>query len=239
MAFKRRRIILSRPLCPLKTQVETLIQPNTSVFFSGMVFPYAGQTAPDGFLMCFGQSLPKALYPTLFQVVGYSYGGSGDNFTVPDLRGRAIAGKDDMGGTAASRITNAVSGFVATTLGAAGGSQSHTLTSGEIPAHTHPVTNGDVATASHTHDAGSYVAAMNHNGGVLYGREKAGSYTANLQMTIAGAASAVGQTTGIELVGISATPTGQATVTVGNNVGGGGAHRNVQPTLILNYIIKT
>lgn len=85
--------------------------------------------------MAFGQSLPVAGYPTLFAAIGYAYGGSGASFNLPDLRGRAVFGKDNMGGSAANRITNGVSGIAATTLGAAGGDQnsqahSHTSTFG-------------------------------------------------------------------------------------------------------------
>lgn len=55
----------------------------------------------------------------------------------PDFRGRIAVGKDDMGGTAANRITAAGSGITGTTLGASGGSQTHTLITAEIPVHTH------------------------------------------------------------------------------------------------------
>lgn len=56
---------------------------------------------------------------------------------LPDLRGRVTAGKDNMGGTAASRMTTAGSGLDGATLGASGGSQTHSLTADENGTHTH------------------------------------------------------------------------------------------------------
>ena len=65
-------------------------------------------------------------------------GAAGDGsttFNLPDKRGRVSIVKDDMGGSSAFRVTNAVAGFAGDTLGAAGGSQSHTLTLAEcLPA---------------------------------------------------------------------------------------------------------
>jgi microcystin-dependent protein len=61
---------------------------------------------------------------------------------LPDLRGRVVAGKDDMGGTAASRLTAGGSGVASTTPGGTGGEQTHTLSSGEIANHTHQVGAG-------------------------------------------------------------------------------------------------
>ncbi|MES1977316.1 MAG: hypothetical protein V4451_04725 [Pseudomonadota bacterium] len=55
----------------------------------------------------------------------------------PDRRGRVDVGKDDMGGTAANRITNAGSGVVGTTLGATGGAETHTLTTAQLANHPH------------------------------------------------------------------------------------------------------
>lgn len=59
--------------------------------------------------------------------------------TLPDARGRSLVGKDDMGGTAASRMTVGGSGVDGVTLGAAGGEQSHLLTGSEsgTSAHAH------------------------------------------------------------------------------------------------------
>jgi microcystin-dependent protein len=115
---------------------------------TGVVVPFAGASAPDGYLLCYGQAVSRSSYSDLFAAIGTTWGaGDGSTtFNVPDLRGRVAAGKDDMGGTAANRITNAVSGIVGTTLGAAGGDQN-------MPAHVHgmltrtDVTNGGAAGA--------------------------------------------------------------------------------------------
>lgn len=108
---------------------------------SGAIMDYAGSSAPSGWLLCFGQAVSRTTYADLFAALGTTYG-SGDGsttFNLPDLRGRVAAGKDDMGGTAASRLTSGGSGITGTTLGAAGGTQTHTLTTAEMPGHTHTV----------------------------------------------------------------------------------------------------
>jgi len=56
---------------------------------------------------------------------------------VPDLRGRIPGGKDNMGGTAASRLTTGGSGVDGATLGASGGAETHTLSVTQMPAHQH------------------------------------------------------------------------------------------------------
>lgn len=69
---------------------------------------------------------------------------------LPDLRGRVIAGKDDMGGTAANRLTLLGSGITGNINGSAGGNQSATLTTAELPAHTHNTTVPTTVTGSGT-----------------------------------------------------------------------------------------
>ena len=64
---------------------------------AGAMIDFAGTSAPAGWLMCDGKSLPTATYPALFAAIGYSFGGSGANFNVPDYRGRFARYNDDMG----------------------------------------------------------------------------------------------------------------------------------------------
>ena len=102
----------------------------------GAVTPYAGAAAPARWLFCFGQNVSRMTYAALFAALGTTHGaGDGSTtFALPDLRGRAVFGKDNMGGAAASRVTNAVSGITGTTLGAAGGDQT-------LHQHTHTATS--------------------------------------------------------------------------------------------------
>src|SRR5688500_6092933 len=94
---------------------------------TGAVLPHAGSTAPTDWLLCDGSAVSRTTYAGLFNVIGETYGvGDGSiTFNLPDLRGRAVAGKDNMGGSAANRITSGGSGITGTTLGAAGGTETH------------------------------------------------------------------------------------------------------------------
>ena len=159
---------------------------------TGAVLPYAGSSAPTGFLLCYGQAISRSTYADLFSAISTTYG-TGDGsatFNVPDLRGRVAAGQDDMGGSSANRLTDQTGGLNGDTLGDTGGSETHTLTTAQMPAHTHTVAAQQQVSGDSTNRGGS------------------------------------GQ------LGAAATITSSST-------GGDGAHNNVQPTIILNYIIRT
>jgi hypothetical protein len=81
----------------------------------GTVLEYYGSTLPQGHLWANGAAFTAANYLEL----NTAYGAA----VTPDRRGRAAFGRDDMGGSAASRITSAGSSIVGTTLQAAGGVQ--------------------------------------------------------------------------------------------------------------------
>lgn len=108
---------------------------SVGVIPTGGIAPYAGSSAPSGWLLCDGAAVSRTTYAALFAVVSTTYGvGDGSTtFNLPDLRGRVPAGLDNLGGTSANRITFAT----ADTLGGAYGAQTHTLTTSQIPAHTH------------------------------------------------------------------------------------------------------
>lgn len=110
---------------------------------TGMVVPFAGSSAPTGWLMCYGQAVSRTTYAALFALISTTYGtGDGSTtFNLPDLRGRAVFGVDNMGGSAASRVTAGVSGITGTSLGATGGNEamhqhSHANSLSD-PGHTH------------------------------------------------------------------------------------------------------
>jgi microcystin-dependent protein len=92
--------------------------------------PYVGEIrmvgfnfAPAGWLLCQGQVLPIANYETLYQLIGTTYGGDGqETFALPNL---------------SSRVPMHVGGGF--TLAATGGAETVTLTTQTIPAHNHPV----------------------------------------------------------------------------------------------------
>ena len=145
---------------------------------TGVVQDYVGSTAPTGWLLLYGQTIgsgssgatranadTEPLYTLLWNSmsnleapVSTGRGGTAsDDFianktlTLPDARGRVVAGKDEMGGSAASRLTNAGAGIVGTTLGVAGGSQTHTLTEAQLASHAH---SAAYASASISPDGG-------------------------------------------------------------------------------------
>jgi microcystin-dependent protein len=90
--------------------------------YVGEIRMFAGNFAPAGWMFCEGQLLPISEFETLFNLIGTTYGGDGQStFALPDLRGRLPIHQG--------------SGF---TLAQTGGVESVTLTTGQIPAHSHP-----------------------------------------------------------------------------------------------------
>jgi len=171
-----------------------------------------GSTAPNAsFAFPTGQAISRTTYAALFALIGTTYG-TGDGtttFNLPDKTGRVSAMKE----AAASRLTatyfGATSGQNGAMLGAVGGSESHLLTSGEMPAHTHANSLSD---PGHTHQ---------------------GSSPSGQPVTPGNGAAGQG------LNGLTATSSSGTGITLSNaSAGGGSAHSIVQPTIVCNYIMR-
>ncbi len=101
--------------------------------YVGEIRMFAGNFAPAGWMFCEGQLLPISENETLFQLIGTTYGGDGQStFALPDLRGRIPIHQG--------------SGFI---LAETGGAEEITLTTQQIPAHSHPLLGtGNLATTN-------------------------------------------------------------------------------------------
>jgi microcystin-dependent protein len=98
---------------------------------------FLNTTRNSSFVFPFGQAVSRTTYSTLFASMSTTFGnGDGSTtFNLPDLRGRVPAGADAMGGSAASRLTSAnISGGAAN--GNAGGSETQTLVTANLPPYT-------------------------------------------------------------------------------------------------------
>jgi microcystin-dependent protein len=190
-----------------QSQLSALIPP-------GFIGEFGGSAAPTGWLLCFGQTVSQTTFSALFAAIGTIWGpAAGGTFTLPDFRGRVLAGADNMGGSAAGNLD----GYV---VGTTGGSQDITLTAAELPVtayadtgHTHPI-----ADPGHSHET---------------------LFTTSLLAAGVDNVSTVGGTTGnpttTNTTGITVS-TGHSVIT---NTAGGGTTPVVQPTAAVNYIIKT
>jgi microcystin-dependent protein len=142
--------------------------------------------------------------------------------TLPDIRGRTLAGLDDMGNTAAGRLTATYFGTAATVLGAAGGGESQTLTASQLAPHRHAVTLTDPG-HSHTSNAAIGPAAnTTPNGAGAGGTINAAAVFATINSA----------TTGISIHAFDSTS--NAT----DLAGSGAPHNIVQPTMLASIYIK-
>jgi microcystin-dependent protein len=159
----------------------------------GTIVSYGGSSAPDKWLFCQGQSLSTTTYSALFTAIGYTYGGSGATFNLPDCRGRTLIAPD--GGIGRVTANNL--------LGNSAGSQ-------EIPAHNHfGFFNTEVAFSAD--------ADLAPFGADLASRTIVSKNTFGLSYELAGATTLTANT-------------GKSSTT-------GSGTNNLQPYLVVNYII--
>lgn len=196
----------------IQTQLDAIV---ALTFPAGVMLPYGGSAAPTGFLLCDGSSVLRASYPNLFTAIGTTFGSAdGTHFTLPNTARRVLVG---AGGSGTATLAN--------TVGSTGGEETHTLTAGEsgVPAHTHTfsATSGGQS-VSHTHDFSVYNDPA-ANGAVAGGRGSG-----------AGISGTVTTTTGSQDHTHSVSGTSAS-----NSTASGTAHNNIQPSLVINHIIKT
>jgi microcystin-dependent protein len=140
----------------------------------GAMIDYFGTTAPNSnYVLPFGQAISRTTYATLFSLFSTTYGtGDGSTtFNIPDLRGRVVAGKDDMGGSAASRLTAATLSSGGTVLGSTSPApETVMLGTANLPPYTPAGTNGTVTVNSTRSDVnvGGF-ATQSGGGGNTYG----------------------------------------------------------------------
>jgi microcystin-dependent protein len=242
---------------------------------AGVISQFAGSSAPAGYLLCQGQSVSTTTFAGLFAAIGYTYGGSGSSFVIPNFQGRVPVGV----GTAPSG-----NGVLAKTLAGSGGDETVVLTVPQMPSHTHIQDSHNHTQDSHSHgassgDAGSHghtastntAGAHTHAGSVSHNHNsfngtavrKADSTTATTVQSTSVSSTSQSVTTQGTHINVSAgghthtvtvdaggshshtvsvnnaTATNQATTATNQNTGGGGAHNNLQPYIVVNYIIKT
>lgn len=214
--WKKGALWLNTSIGPHQLQVQIndtapFVWNNVGLAPSGTLVAYAGNSEPNGYLFCNGQEVSRSIYADLFAVIGTTYGsGNGSTtFNVPDLRGRAIFGLDNLGGAAASgRLTQAGSGIQSTVLGAAGGSQN-------LQSHTHTGTTGS-ENSSHTH---GYTLRQSLVGGF----SPSGSGGAWLT----------------DQSGNTGTQSTNHQHNFTTNASGSGSSGNIPPAMVLNWLIKT
>jgi microcystin-dependent protein len=158
------------------SSIQTQLNTNTPV---GMISIHAGSSAPTGWLLCDGTSYASASYTTLFSVIGQTFGGSGSDFAVPNLKGKVVVGIDatqssfDARGETGGAMTHqhAASNSGTTNIGhnhaidppstgsSGAGDHGHSLTDhshysdhSHYADHSHSINPGETGTSSSSHN---------------------------------------------------------------------------------------
>ena len=181
-----------------------------------------------GWLRCDGRGMDKVVFNLLFQVIGYTFGGSGNTFLLPDVKGR-VMGSIGTVVDSASRTRIYVAGQSV-------GELDHKLTVNEMPAHNHAKLGGSPG-ANTTADGITSVEANHTHGITDPGHTHTYSNTPNDQdvNTITTQNTAADQyresaNTGSSTTGITVDAAGAHSHTISSN-GNDEYHNNIQPTL--------
>ena len=193
-----------------------------------------------GWLKCDGRGVDTTMYNLLFQVIGYTFGGSGATFNLPNAQGRVIGNK----GTIVDACNPSGVAFPAGTVT---GEVTHKLTIAEMPSHNHnnaagsPGANTTAAgtTSSYTHDHGTNTSSYTHSHGGTTGEAGSAAESEGVMSGI-NTASVAGSNTHSHSIASdthSHTITSDThTHTIASN-GNDACHNNMQPTLFYGNTI--
>lgn len=134
---------------------------------TGSIIAFAGATPPAGYLRCDGSAVSRTTYAALFTVCGTTYGaGNGSTtFNIPDLTGRVAVGfNNDL---------TVLDPRTPVTRGVAGGEAAHTLTTAEMPVHSHTHSK-TIGTGSGGNVASGGINGQIDNGGAQHATSNAG-----------------------------------------------------------------
>ena len=124
---------------------------------TGLIIPWGSASIPSGFLECDGSSVSTSTYAALFAVIGYTYGGAGASFNLPDCRDRTLVNKSNNKALATSGGANTVATAGNVSVSGIGNT---TLDTNTIAAHTHTNWRTPAGSASKS-GMGSTPASMN------------------------------------------------------------------------------
>ena len=194
---------------------------------TGGIIEWGGSSLPSGgWRYCDGAAVSRQTFAALFAAIGTNHGsGNGSTtFNVPDKRGRAGIGMDNMGTSAGA--ANRVTDSNADTIGGSGGAENHTLTEAQMPEHHHGILyGGDAAAGSNPGEDVLYTGGGRNtlNSSSQINRNLYARYA--LSPDDAGTVDAYTDNGGMPLTNQGAAE--------------GDAHNNMQPWLASPYIIKT
>jgi microcystin-dependent protein len=176
-----------------------------------------------GWLKCDGRSLATNQFQFLFDVIGYSFGGSGSNFFLPDPRGcvPGFVGSNDGVYTGPTGPTNRLLGQVV-------GEEAHRLTIDQMPSHGHTGTTSNALTGITASDSGHSHTYQNQPNTV--------SPAVSATTTDVADNVNVNQTTAVGYANIVITDPGHVHNFTTTNTGGSNYHNNMQPTIFVGSL---
>jgi microcystin-dependent protein len=197
----------------------------------GTIMPWAGASSspPDGYLFCDGSTVSDTTYAELFGVIGSNYGSApSGQFKLPNLEGRVPLGFDSGSSTSPNSSPSPTQSNYGK-VGNTGGIRNVSLNTNEIPSHRH--SKGNLKSISsndskHTHRVAGWTINYDGGGNVVEaltyagGENHPGKLTGNPHGTKEGAHSH-------DISGYT------------SYTGGGSAHENRMPYVVMKYIIKT